>query len=140
MPDYPYIYDAKAAHPVGPGGTRLRVFRRRETAYEEEGGGEQREDHESSSDREAAWRRLLNEAVEELNGSFRQSGVPFSCTLEEDDTGFCLRVFRQLHNQESEGAAAVAEEVEEEVVEPSQLPLWLTRIRSRLGLLLDEKA
>ena len=129
MPDYPYVYESTGPRPVAPGGTRVRVLRRRD--QEAEGETEQEREGEGSTER--SWRQLLENAVGELNDAFRRSGVPFHCLLEEDAQGLCLHVRR-------EGDDGVAEEVEEEVLAPSELPHWLTRFRTRLGILIDETA
>jgi hypothetical protein len=71
--------------------------------------------------------------VDELNASFRSAGAPFACALEEDAKGLSLRVRRH-------GDAGAGEDVEEEVLEPHELPRWLHRIRVGLGLLVDETA
>ena len=134
MPDYPYVYDTNATRPVEYGGARLRVFRRR--GREDEGG--EPDDHSSHGDYESKWREMLRQAVDDLNDAFRRSGAAFLCALDEDESGFCLRVFRL--GAGGPGSDAMAEGVDEEVVNPEELPLWLSRLRSRLGLLVDETA
>lgn len=132
MPDHPYVYATTPARPVQAGGTRVRVLRRGsqpEGGPEEEEGGEDRDEAAA----EEAWRTLLTQAVEELNASFRKAGAPFTCALEEDAEGLSLRVRRH-------GEAGAREDVEEEVLESQDLPLWLHRIRVGLGLLVDETA
>ncbi|MEW6489115.1 MAG: hypothetical protein AB1578_14505 [Thermodesulfobacteriota bacterium] len=130
MPDYPYVYAASPARPVQPGGTRVRVLRRGRPAQEsaEEEGGEDR-----GPGGEETWRTLLTQAVDDLNASFRSAGAPFACALEEDAEGLFLRVRRH-------GDAGAGEDVEDEVLEPQDLPRWLHRIRVGLGLLVDETA
>ena len=130
MADYPYVYGSVGPRPVEQGGTRVRVFRRRrgessEEKASEEGGRE--------AGGEEAWRSLLEEAVEELNRSFEQAGVPFTCLLDEDEEGLFLHVRR-------EGEDGSEQDVEEELLDPADLPQWLGRLRTRLGILLDEKA
>lgn len=131
MPDYPYVYAASPARPVQPGGTRVRVLRRNRPVEEERSGQEGGEDRGPGA--EEAWRTLLTQAVDELNASFRSAGAPFACALEEDAEGMFLRVRRH-------GDAGASQDVEEEVLEPQELPRWLHRIRVGLGLLVDETA
>ncbi len=128
MPDYPYVDPSPALPPVGPGGTQMRLFRRRER---EEPGRERSPQEEEAND--AAWEGLLEDAVGELNAAFRRDGVPFTCVLEEDDRGFSLSILR-------EGDGSAPREVEEEFLDPTELPRWLARLRLRLGLLVDETA
>lgn len=129
MPDYPYVDPSPAPLPVGPGGTRVRVFRRRQPEEEEQEESSPRDEEAN----DAAWEELLGQAVEELNAAFRQARVPFTCTLEEDEHSICLCVRR-------EGDGPTAHAVEEEVLAPGDLPRWLLRLRLRLGLLVDETA
>ncbi len=129
MPDYPYVYATSAPRPVLPGGTRVRVLRR--GAGREEAGDEGDEGARGEEDR--SWQALLHGAVEELNASFRRAGAPFTCDLEEDEHGISLHVRR--HGEDGRDR-----EVEEETLEPRDLPLWLNRIRVGLGLLIDETA
>ncbi len=132
MPDYPYVYGEGPVRPIGPGGTTRRVFRKRATA---QGGAPVEERYEEGQD--LAWRRLLEEAVEELNASFSRSQAPFACFLEEDGAGFALRV-RRL---DVEGGASDEEgETIEDFLDPAELPQWLARLRAHLGILVDEKA
>jgi hypothetical protein len=135
MPDYPYVYDSRAPRPIGLGGTRLRVFRRRPPAE----GTEHEENSGSAEESDARWRQLLGQAVEELNESFGHSGVPFLCSLDEDEGGFSLKISRIPGPGETAGAEDAPEGVEE-AVEPADLPRWLARLRARLGILVDEKA
>lgn len=132
MPDYPHIYGTPGPRPIAAGGTRVRMARRRTPSQSgedrsgaEEGGGRDRE--------AATWRELLQEAVADLNASFQRSGAPFACALEEDAQGYSLVVKRV-------GDGDTGEPIEEEILEPSELPQWLARIRTRLGILVDEKA
>ena len=131
MPDYPYVDPSPALRPVGPGGTRVRLLRRREreAAPEDERG------HRDEAANDAAWEELLGSAVEELNVAFEQAGVPFTCTLGEDEHSMWLTVSRQSSGHEGEPLA-----LDEEVLEPADLPRWLARLRLRLGLLVDETA
>ncbi len=132
MPDYPYVHAAAPPRPVQPGETRARVLRRgsgQGGAGREEGGEEGR----ARGPEDDAWRQLLAEAVAELNGSLQRAGAPFTCTLEEDEEGITLRVRRG-------GEDGTAEEVDEETLEPDDLPLWLERLRVGLGLIVDETA
>lgn len=129
MPDYPYVYQSTGPRPVASGGTRVRVLRRRDQETE----GETEQEREEQSSPGGSWHQLLEKAVAELNDAFRHAGVPFNCLLEEDAQGFCLHVRR-------EGDDGVAEEVEEEILSPSDLPQWLRRFRTRLGILVDETA
>ncbi len=130
MPDYPYIYQTGAPRPVEPGGTRLRFFRRRreETAQQQDQDAG-KDDHPAT---EPPWSEVLEQAVADLNAAFRQAGAPFTCSLEEDDAGYTLIV-------RAEGAAGSTQEIEE-VLEPSEFPRWLSRLRARLGVLVDETA
>lgn len=128
MPDSPYVYGTQAPRAVEPGGSRLRVFRRRAPAR-----GEASEEARGSGD-EAGWRALLAEAVAELDDAFERAGTPWRCRLEEDEEGFVLRVSRPSADQ----APGPADEVEE-VLDPADLPAWLARLRARLGLLVDER-
>lgn len=128
MPDYPYVDPSPPLPPVGPGGTRVRLFRRQE--HEEP---DQERSPQEEEANHAAWEELLKDAVGELNASFQRDGVPFTCVLEEEDQGFSLSVVR-----EGDGGAARA--VEEEFLAPAELPRWLARLRLRLGLLVDETA
>lgn len=131
MPDYPYVYGSSETRPISPGGTRIRLLRRRGGQRQ---GGETGANPEEEKERgEHAWRALLEHAVEDLNASLRASGAPFACALEEDEAGFILRVRR-------EGEPGEATEIEEEVLAPAELPKWLSRIRSRLGILVDQSA
>lgn len=125
MPDSPYVYATGAARPVEPGGTRVRVLRRRKP--EDEPDEEPREP--GAEDR---WRELLATAVDELNEAFREGGAAFRCTLEEDESGLCLHVHRT--GGQGPGPSDV-----EEVLDPADLPRWLARLRTRLGLLVDQK-
>jgi hypothetical protein len=132
MPDYPYVYATAPPRPVQPGGTRVRVLRRgagHKGARREEGGDEGRD----RGPEDEAWRQLLADAVAELNRSFQRAGAPFACVLEEDAEGILLRVRRQ-------GEDGAAEDLDEETMEPHELPLWLQRIRVGLGLIVDETA
>jgi hypothetical protein len=106
----------------------VRLFRRRE--------GEEPDDRRSPQEEEAndaAWEQLLEDAVAELNASFREDGVPFTCVLEEDEQGLSLSILR-------DGDGTPPREVEEAVLAPAELPSWLARLRLRLGLLVDETA
>lgn len=127
MPEFPYVYGTDPALPVGPGGTRLRVLRRRPRDETRDG---DRGPEQDGGGREDAWRELLEQAVAELNRSFESARVPFVCTLDEDPAGFSLHVRR------TDAAAGGTEEVEE-LLEPAELPRWLARLRIRLGLLVD---
>jgi len=127
MADPPLVYAAAGLRPVAPGGTRVRVLRRRP---QQEGAGE---DASGDNREEEAWRTLLVEAVEDLNASFLRAAVPFLCVLDEDEAGYTLHVRRQ-------GPGAEPADVEEETMEPQDLPRWLARIRTGLGLLVDETA
>lgn len=137
MPDYPYIYDTDGARPPGGRSTLLRVFPRKRRKGDDGALADDRGD-DPSRESEASWRLLLEQAVVDLNSSFRQAGIPFSCTLEEDRAGFCLRVLR-LTGEGSPGTSSI-EEVEEEALTPADLGRWLIRLRSRLGILVDETA
>ncbi len=128
MAEPPFIYPAASPRPVEPGGTRVRVPRRR--PRDQETGAEGDEDKRREED---AWRTLLAEAVDDLNASFRRAGAPFLCVLDEDESGYTLHVRR-------EGADGPFEELEEEPLAPQDLDRWLARIRAGLGLLVDEKA
>ncbi len=131
MPDYPHVHGSLTVRPVGAGGTRIRLVRRRPGEAEGEETGEN--SAERKDQRDSAWRALIEEAVRELDASLRAAGAPFTCGLEEDEDGLILQVRR--HRREG-----VAPEVEEEYLEPTDLPEWLARIRSRLGILVDETA
>jgi hypothetical protein len=130
MPDYPYVYTSDPLRQVAPGGTRVRFLRRRPRKGEEEESGTSPEGGKDRGD--PGWRSLLETAVQELNDSFRDAKVPFSCTLEEDEDGFTLQV-RPWGDGGDPG-------VEEELLEPADLPQWLARLRSRLGILVDRTA
>jgi len=130
MADPPFVYPAAGPRPVEPGGTRVRVLRRRPPREE----SEENPDERGEGQEEDAWRALLLEAVEDLNASFRRASVPFFCELDEDEAGYTLHVRR-------EGAGGeVPSELEEETLDPRDLPRWLARIRTGLGLLVDETA
>ncbi len=132
MPDYPYVYGAQGPRPVMPGGTRIRLPRRRTPSE----GGEDRaggQAGEGGGQDATPWKDLIREAVADLNASFQSSGAPFVCEIEEDAQGYSLVVRRF-------GSGEPGEAIEEEALEPSELPEWLDRIRARLGILLDEKA
>ncbi|MDW7712390.1 MAG: hypothetical protein SCH98_18130 [Deferrisomatales bacterium] len=110
----------------------MRVLRRRprgESATEPEPG---RAAPEPGAE-ERAWREMLAAAAQELNESFRASGAPFLCAVEEDPEGITLRVSRL-------GEEGRTEDVEEEVLDSRELPVWLGRLRLGLGLLVDETA
>lgn len=128
MPEYPYVYGADSTRPVAPGGTRLRIARRRPRREPEKEG----QDPGKEGGEDSAWRELLEEAVAELNQAFRDRHVPFLCSLDEDPTGFCLHVRRT--------DAVGGEDAAEELIDPAELPQWLSRLRTRLGLLVDETA
>ena len=131
MPEYPYVHGSTEALPISPGGTRIRLLRRRRGERE---GGEAEANPEGQKDRgEQRWRALLGQAVEDLNASLRASGAAFACALEEDEAGFILR-FRRA------GEPGEAQEIEEEILDPAELPRWLARIRSHLGILVDQSA
>ena len=130
MPDYPYVYGTGALRPVAPGGTRIRLFRRRQ---EETEGDKNEPPHGEQGQDQSGWAEMLREAVEELNASLLRAGAPFRCSLEEDEGGLVFQVRR-------EGGQPGPPEVEEEILDPAELPRWLARIRSRLGVLIDEKA
>ena len=85
--------------------------------------------------REEHWRELLEAALEELNEAFRRSGAAYACHLEEDEAGFLLKVVRQG----GPPLSGISDEVDE-ALEPADLPVWLGRLRARLGLLVDEIA
>lgn len=125
MPDYPYVYAEGPARGVEPGGARVRVLRRRPRG--------EKPTPEAPEEPEA-WEALLREAVEELNGAFRRTGAPFTCTLRADDAGFLLHV---RHVGEPR-ADPTEEDAVDEVLAPSDLPAWLRRLQTRLGLLVDE--
>ncbi len=132
MPDYPFTYAAAPPHPVAPGGTRVRLFRRRARPGEEaprEGPGEEEP---------SGWRALLTAAVAELNEAFAKGAAPFSCVLEEDRRGLSLRI---LHLSEDGSPVAPQGPVEEieEFLDPAELPRWLARLRSHLGILVDDR-
>jgi hypothetical protein len=135
MPDYPYIHGTGGPQPVEPGSTRVRFFRRRRGGGEGEGDQERDEATRDSGEHkdESKWRTALEQAVEDLNSSFRDAGVPMVCALEEDEHGLCLHIRRH-------GSDGTSEAVEEEVLDAADFPKWLARIRSRLGLLVDERA
>jgi hypothetical protein len=128
MADPPFVYATAAPRPVEPGGTRVRVRRRRPR-----GEGDDAERGAEGSLEEDAWRALLVEAVADLNAAFQRAAVPFLCVLDEDEAGYTLHVRR-------EGAGEAPAELEEETLEPRDLPRWLARIRTGLGLLVDETA
>ncbi len=128
MPDHPYVYASPAPRPVEPGGTRIRVFRRR--PRQEEGG---EEDRREAEERLARWREVLAQAVDELNRAMEEAGLPHRVRLVEDAEGFLLHV--------STGADGPHPALEaEELLDPADLPRWLGRLRARLGLLVDETA
>jgi hypothetical protein len=134
VPDYPYAYGVNPVHPIGPRGARLRFFRRR--------AGEEEQTAPASPagvDEMARWRELLSGSVAELNASLERSGAPFRCALEEDDTGLSLRVFHLAEDGSAPPLDPLAEEVEEHL-DPADLPRWLERLRSRLGIVVDERA
>ena len=129
MPDYPYVYATPAPRPVEPGGTRIRLFRRRPRQEEEEGGEERRE----AEERLARWREVLTQAVDELNRAMEEAGLPHRVRLVEDAEGFLLHV--------STGADGPHPALEtDELLDPADLPRWIARLRARLGLLVDETA
>lgn len=134
MPDYPYVYDTDAARPPGARSTRLRVSPRKRRQADDGALADDRGD-DPSRESEASWRLLLEQAVVDLNSSFRQAGIPFSCTLDEDRAGFCLRVLRLTGDHSEETSS-----IEEEALTPADLGRWLIRLRSRLGILVDETA
>ncbi len=129
MPDYPYVYASPAPRPVEPGGTRIRVFRRRPRKGEEGAEEERRE----AEERLARWREALTRAVDELNRAMEEAGLPHRVRLVEDSEGFLLHV-----STGAEGAQPPLEA--EELLDPADLPRWLARLRARLGLLVDETA
>jgi hypothetical protein len=133
VPDYPYVYAEGPVRPIQPGATRLRVFRR----------GPRREGEPESpitaagstrDDRDTRWRRLLEAAVGELNATLRKAGAPYVCHLEEDEAGFLLKVIHRDGEPLEEGPDEV-----DEVLEPEELPAMLARLRTRLGILVDER-
>lgn len=128
MPDYPYIYPEGPARAVETGGTRVRVLRRRPRQPEAERPAE----HDSDPG-EPQWRTLLEEAVRALNEEFERTGAPYFCDLLEDDSGFVLSV-------EAAGSGPNGSEETEEVLEPADLPAWLSRLHARLGILVDRRA
>lgn len=128
MPDHPYVEPSPPLPPVEPGGTQVRLSRRRERR---EPSQEQGPQDEAAND--SAWEELLQAAVAELNAAFRDGGVPFRCELEEDAQGFSLSIRRQ-------GDGSPPGDVEEVVLSPAELPRWLARLRLRMGLLVDETA
>lgn len=130
MADPPFVHPAAGPRPIEPGGTRVRVLRRRPSREE----GEENPEERGEGQEEDAWRALLLEAVDDLNASFRRASVPFLCELEEDEAGYTLHVRRE---GDAEG---VPTELEEEILDPRDLPRWLARIRTGLGLLVDETA
>jgi hypothetical protein len=131
LADYPSVFPENPVFPVGPGGTQVRVPRRR-TRREEK--NPPRESDESE------WRELLERAVAELNEEFRKHRTPYACRLHEDDTGFLLRVLRlDTPHPRLETPEGPSEEISEELLEPSDLPAWLARLRAGLGILLDRE-
>lgn len=131
MPEFPYVYGLGSPRGVEPGGRRIRFLRRRAgKGGDSEDPAEKPEEHDAE---EASWRVLLEDAVEQLNASFGRSAIPFLCVLEEDENGLSLRIRR-------EGEDGSTETVDEEILERSEFPRWLERIRSQLGLLVDETA
>ncbi len=129
MPDYPYVYGAAGPRPVEPGGTRIRVFRRRPRRGEE--GGEQ-EDRGSAEDRWAAWREALAVAVEELNRALEAEGLATRFRLVEEEAGLGLEVTGLPPGANLPPLP--------EALDPGDLPAWFARLRTRLGLLLDRRA
>ncbi|MBI5443543.1 MAG: hypothetical protein HY900_20325 [Deltaproteobacteria bacterium] len=134
MPDYPYPYAMNPTRPIGPGGARLRLFRRRPRPEEEPGF----ETAPAEADL-ARWRELLAGSVAELNESFQASQAPFRCALEEDEAGVSLRLFRLAEDGSVSAPEGLPEEIEEHL-ELAELPRWLARLRSRLGIVVDERA
>ncbi len=131
MPDYPYVYAPPGTpppRPVEPGGTRIRVFRRRRGPAEEETGA----GGEDAEERLRRWREALQEAVEELNAELAAAGLPHRVRLGEDREGFWLHV-----TGFPPGAPPLRVD---ELLDPADLPRWLARLRTRLGLLVDETA
>ncbi len=134
MPDYPYIYAANSPLRVTPGGTRTRFFRRRHPAEgEEETPGPER------SAEEARWFELLSAAVAELNEALQRSRAPFACTFEEDERGLSLRVFHLAEDGSPVSSGESPEEIDVSL-DPADLPVWLARLRSHLGVVVDERA
>ncbi|WP_025322498.1 hypothetical protein [Deferrisoma camini] len=129
MPDYPYVYGTAGPRPVEPGGTRIRVFRRRPRRGEEEGG---EQDRDSAEDRWAAWREALADAVEELNRALEAEGVATRFLLVEEEAGLGLEVTGLPPGANLPPLP--------EALDPDDLPAWFARLRTRLGLLLDRRA
>ncbi len=125
MADAPYVYAPSALRPVAPGGTRLRVPRRRNPKEQPPG-------DEGEAGSEAEWGELLEASVDELNRAFEGAGAPFRCHLEVDEGGLSL-VVRRTDGDPGEGEV-------EEALSPADFPQWLGRLRSRLGLLVDQRA
>lgn len=125
MPDYPYVYGTAAPRPVEPGGTRIRVFRRRRGEEEEERG-------EETADRWAAWEAALAEAVEELNRHLEAAGSAVRAQLAEEEGSLFLTL--------SGLPGALPSALPAVPLDPADLPRWFGRLRSHLGLLVDETA
>jgi hypothetical protein len=132
VPDYPYVYSSNPARPSTPGGTRHRFFRRGPPSEEE---GATREEAERERLR---WLELLSVAVAELNETFQKAAAPFSCRIEEDGAGLSLRIYPLAED----GATKAFSEFEEreEYLDPAEFPKWLDRLRSMLGIVIDERA
>ncbi|GAB4278815.1 MAG: hypothetical protein Kow0092_34630 [Deferrisomatales bacterium] len=130
MPDYPYVYGAGAPQAVASGGgTRVRVFRRRRREPEQQDTGEDT-GTDRGGDGADSWREALARAVDDLNESLRRSGAALRCSLEEDAGGLTLVILE-------EGREGPPVEIEEELLHPEELPQWLQRLRTRLGLIFD---
>ncbi|GAB6063019.1 hypothetical protein [Deferrisoma palaeochoriense] len=125
MPDYPYVYGTAAPRPVEPGGTRIRVFRRRREEQGEEGG-------EEAADRWAAWEEALAEAVEELNRDLEAQGSGVRVHLAEEEGSLFLTLTGL--------PGALPSPLPSAPLDPADLPRWFARLRSHLGLLVDETA
>lgn len=128
MADYPSVFPEGPVFPVAPGGAQARIPRRRN----------RREEKEPPRDSyEAVWRRLLEEAVADLNEEFHRTGAPYACLLLEDDTGFLLRVSHLDGASRQEGDPGIQTGVADELLEPADLPVWLARLRAGIGILVD---
>jgi hypothetical protein len=107
------------------------VFRRPRGEGQGENAGENREGGNEHGG--PGWRVLLAQAVDEFNASLHASGSAFACALEEDEAGFVLQFRRTAEGGEDP-------EIEEELLDPTEFPKWLARLRSRLGILMDQSA
>lgn len=106
----------------------MRVFRRRRGPAQEETGAE----GEDTEERLRRWREALQEAAQELNAELAAAGLPHRVQVGEDPEGFWLHVTGFPPGTPSLRV--------DEPLDPADLPRWLARLRTRLGLLVDETA